>query len=770
MWTLVLGIPVGIVVGVVMLSGIFGQNTTVILLLAAISLAALYLVGPRFSDRLITVIRVVCLLLALIVGMSIGSLAKHRFQPMALDTNLTYYLTGTVTGVPRWGKYSRRYQVEAACVGSQAQQCDLYRSSLPLWPVVIEVTATGAQPELVPGQRLQIQVRPKQQQLQASPAAFDVKRWLLSTHTVARTALLKGSEVKLLGQRVFTLDRFRAQLNRYLADRREDPRWAGLTSYPVILALVSGDRSLMNDNHWDVFNRTGTTHLVAISGLHIGLVAAFAMFVLQPVFRRWRWFTNRYPASHGAVFGAWWVALFYTAMAGFALPTQRALIMLTVFVVLKLLGRARQLWFGLAAAFCLVLLWDPVACLSMGFWLSFTAVYLILWLIGGEVEKSSATSQWITVQLGLFVGLAPVLLWTVHSVSLVSALTNVVAIPVIGFVVVPVSLLWALLWSVFGDQVGFLLDWAAALQDGLLWLLQVSAGWRYSVWTVGERGFASMALAMVGVLWLVSAGVPGRIWGAVLMLPLLMPQVHGLGAYVMGAGSGRLVFHFEDRVVSLSRSHWPQPLASWQADLMAHWGIGIPPGAITVNNSKALWLSTGAVMSEFELSSNPLGARQLERMTYFDLCKQLPNDLDGEGEREGDNISMVPWLDTRYPKHCAVEIQWQGPRSTRQRWLYWPIDSVRVQRSLLKQLANERFDLILLDVGKGKSVEEGVLSLLKAGKSLIITMKPVPDALRTIMQQRGLQLHTITVDGYYSVPLAEPGSATLHESAEIGSK
>lgn len=757
MWALVLGIPFGIVIGVMGFAGLSTQIAPIILVLAAVFILFLNWPWGRRQAPHSTLAAALILLCSFLLGVALGTLAKQRFMPLQLDSGQSYFLTGTVTGVPQWGQFSRRYQIEASCLGSSAERCDVFENSLPFWPVRVELTLSRAQPDLVPGQELQIQVRARASRSQSSPAEFNVARWLLVSHTVARLALVKGSKVQVLGQSLWSVDRLRAGLNRYLAEQPETTTMAGLAAYPVILALVTGDRSLMSDRHWQVFNRTGTTHLVAISGLHIGLVATFTLFVMLPLLRRWRWFTNRYAASQGAVIIAWWVALFYTAMAGFALPTQRAMIMLTVFVVLKLLGRARQLWFGLAVAFCLVLVWDPVACLSMGFWLSFVAVYLILWLIGGEVERSSAVSQWLTVQLGLFVGLAPVLLWVVHSVSLVSVLTNLIAIPLIGFVVVPLSLLWASLWGVLGEQADFLLHLAALVHDGLLWFLQHCADWRYSVWTVGERSYGSMVLAMIGVLWLVSAGVPGRLWGILLMLPLLMPQTQGLGAYVMGAGSGRLVFQQEHTVLAISRSHWPQPIAGWQRDLLQMWGIGVPPGAIPLNHTRALWLAKQGTVSEFDLSSNWLGARQLERVHYSDLCRQ--------GSWGAGTIHLQQWQDKRFPAHCATEIQWAG-----QRWLYWPLEGSRAQKRLLQMLAQERFQVIVLDVGKGKQVEPSILDLLAPEEGRLISIKPVPQALQQAIELRGVKLHTVADDGYVFLPLEEAQARLLAESTENGTK
>ncbi|HCB38885.1 MAG TPA: hypothetical protein DEP79_04300, partial [Gammaproteobacteria bacterium] len=351
---MVLGLPVGILIAVLILPVYppgFGAYALIVLLL---SLAAA-VVCLRYGYPALRALRQISVLLAAsLAGVGLGTFVEQRLTPWGLQPGTTYYLTGTVSGVPKWGKYSRRYWLESECVGTRADRCDVFQNFLTLlWPVVVELTVSNPKVELQPGQTVRIQVQARSSRQDASPAQFNVARWLRTNHVVARVKLAKSSPVAVLSEPLVSVDRLRADLNRYLAMRSPQQGAggsSGLSPYPVLLALVTGDRALMEDRHWYVFNRTGTTHLVAISGLHVGLVAAFVTLVTLPLFRRWRWLTARYPASHGALILAWAAALYYTALAGFALPTQRALIMLSVFVLLKLTGKARQLWFGLALA------------------------------------------------------------------------------------------------------------------------------------------------------------------------------------------------------------------------------------------------------------------------------------------------------------------------------------------------------------------------------------------------------------------------------------
>ncbi|MEE2732732.1 MAG: ComEC/Rec2 family competence protein [Pseudomonadota bacterium] len=740
MWMWVLGVPLGIMLPVMILPSEFGQFSSIFMGLAATLGVVTWLSWQRGLAT--SKVLVMGFVTALLVGLGIGSLVKQRLSPWALEAGATYYLSGELFGVPQVSRFNSRYRIRVDCLGQTALDCSVFTDRLPgLWSVVVELSTAGQHPLLRPGQRIQVPVQPTAIRVQSSPAAFNVQRWLLSNHVVARVKLKKGAAVTPLGETWWSMDRVRTELNTVLARRMLASGEGGLSSYPVILALVSGDRSLMGDPHWEVFNRTGTTHLVAISGLHVGLVATLVTFLVLPLFRRWHGFTNRYPASHGALVVAWIACLFYSGLAGFAIPTQRALIMLSVYVLLKLTGRAQHLWFGLLVALTLVLLWDPVACLSLGFWLSFVAVYLILWLIGGGVSARSALSQWSQVQLGLFVGLAPALLYAVHSVSLVSAFTNALAIPVIGFVVVPLSLLWVTLWSLCGESAVFLLDAALWVSDGLLWFLQLISGWRYSVWTVGERSLASLILAMVGVLWLVSAGLPGRAWGVVLLLPMLLPQSSGNGLYIMGSGSGRMMLQSKSQVWSLSRSHWPQPIARWQSDLLSHWGVMIPMGEMPLHESRALWLARGGVFSEFELDTDAFGSRAVQSIHYGGLCSRAQWHSGG--------VQFERYPVAAKPERCALGLTWGQTRL-----LYWPLDTQRDQRQVIEQLAGEHFDAIVLDLGKGKAAIPELLSLLGHSGELI-AVKPLPEPLQEQVLDRGIPLHVIAEDGYYYRALPE---------------
>ena len=172
MWSMVLGLPVGILIAVLILPVYppgFGAYALIVLLL---SLAAA-VVCLRYGYPALRALRQISVLLAAsLAGVGLGTFVEQRLTPWGLQPGTTYYLTGTVSGVPKWGKYSRRYWLESECVGTRADRCDVFQNFLTLlWPVVVELTVSNPKVELQPGQtvRIQVQARSSRQEWNLEP-------------------------------------------------------------------------------------------------------------------------------------------------------------------------------------------------------------------------------------------------------------------------------------------------------------------------------------------------------------------------------------------------------------------------------------------------------------------------------------------------------------------------------------------------------------------------------------------------------------------------
>ena len=293
-----------------------------------------------------------------------------------------------------------------------------------------------------PGAAFDLVVRLKRPRGLVNPGGFDYARWLFQQGYGATGYVRDGggttANIGGLARQWLVL---RARLAESIRSAAPTPDSAAL-----LTALSIGERFGFAESHWRTLRRTGTSHLVAISGLHIGLVAGL-IFLLA------RWIALRMPvavASRNAEVAASACLLaggLYAALAGFTVPTQRALIMLVVAQLALLSRRSVDMSSGLSAAVLLVIAWDPAAPLSASFWLSFIAVALLWQLARSEYSRGEERDTWrpvagvARVQWYMSLGLVPVTALFFNEVSLISPFVNVIAIPLFSFVLVPLTLL-----------------------------------------------------------------------------------------------------------------------------------------------------------------------------------------------------------------------------------------------------------------------------------------------------------------------------------------
>jgi len=208
----------------------------------------------------------------------------------------------------------------------------------------------------------------------------------------------------------------------------------------LILALALGDRSALSETHAAQWRALGLSHLLVVSGLHVGLVAAWGWALGAGLGRLAQTLGSPWPAQHVAVGTALLAAAAYAALAGFAVPTQRALIAVTGFALCRVLGQSLSPWQALNLGLLGVSLLEPFAALSAGFWLSFAAVASILWLR----QWQPMLRGWrfaVALQCLLSFALLPLGSWWFGEVSWAAPVVNLLAVPVVGLWMVPLCLL-----------------------------------------------------------------------------------------------------------------------------------------------------------------------------------------------------------------------------------------------------------------------------------------------------------------------------------------
>ncbi|HEX5047753.1 MAG TPA: DNA internalization-related competence protein ComEC/Rec2 [Gammaproteobacteria bacterium] len=420
-------------------------------------------------------------------------------------------------------------------------------------PSRVRLTWYDPPPALTAGAELAIVARLRPPRGLRNPGGFDYERWLLVNGFGAsgyvrsgevvedgvgprgRTAASQASSSQPRGRNRETLGRtwlaFRATLAERIAAGSPDADSAAL-----LTALAIGERHLFSDEHWADFRRTGTSHLVAVSGTHVGLFGAVVFFVLRWLWIRLPQVVGRYDLEAAALASAAATA-YYAALTGFAVPAQRSLLMIVVALALLASRRRVGVSQGLSAALLAVLVVDPFAPLAASFWLSFVAVAIVLLLAAprrvrreGEYRVrriARALRDAVALQWSIGLALLPLTAWYFGEISTAGSLVNLAAIPWFNFVLVPLTLLATLACSfdaLASTVAPPLLHAAGVLAGYTVTALHAVAAQPWAAVTVPARAGA-LALAAAGALLALPAhALPGRRLAWLALVPMFLDR------------------------------------------------------------------------------------------------------------------------------------------------------------------------------------------------------------------------------------------------------
>ncbi len=388
--------------------------------------------------------------------------------------------------------------------------------------------------QVLPGSRWQFTLRLKQPYGVANPAGFDAERFF---HHQRVSAIASGSQGQLLSQPTWSVDLLRWHLRQQILSAFPDyPQAAGM-----LLALLTGDRAGIDAQAREHYAQSGISHLLAISGTHISLVALLAAIVVSRLVSRSPRLLQWMPLSRWTGGGALILACAYGILAGMDVPVQRALIMLGVLIVLRWLPMVLSSMQSLLIALFCVLMWDPLAVLSEGLWLSFIAVGLLIFgglRFGEEMPVASMLrAQWLATW-----GLLPITVAFFARFSLIGLVANLIAIPLVGFFVLPIGIIglglnvfsealavWCWSWPVYAlHYLGLAVAWAVALPAAYIDL------------HLPNQFLPLLVLSML--LLLMPRAMPGRYLCVLPLLAMCWPQpgmAYGqLRLVVMDVGQG----------------------------------------------------------------------------------------------------------------------------------------------------------------------------------------------------------------------------------------
>ena len=513
-------------------------------------MAVLARMGSRIDIRVRSAgMRASLFALALVAGGSWtawrAELRLSSFLPMAWEL-VDVEVRGVVHGLPQASEHAVRFVLEVERSDAPVPR----RIQLSWYAPRARFEAGGGVsraelPRVLPGERWTLTVRLRRPHGFANPHGFDYEGWLFE-RGIRATGYVREHpgnrlETGFVATPMNAIHRARAGLRERFLETLPDAEYAG-----ILVALAIGDQRAIPVEQWEVFRNTAVAHLVSISGLHVSLVALMCGGALAWFWRGVPWLVLRLPSRKAGACAGLLAAACYAVLAGLGLPTQRALIMLAVAALAMLLDRDTRPGAVMSLALLAVLVADPWAVLSAGFWLSFGAVAVIVFVVSGRLRPVGGWRAAVRVQLAITLATAPLLLLLFNGFSVVAPFANALAIPLVSFVIAPLSLASILL------PVPQLLEVAHGVTAFKMRYLEWLAASPQAMFRGPAAPFSLTLCALLAVVWiLLPRGVPARHMAWLAMLPLLLwqpprPQEGTFRAVVLDVGQG-LAVHVQTR-------------------------------------------------------------------------------------------------------------------------------------------------------------------------------------------------------------------------------
>ncbi len=420
-------------------------------------------------------------------------------------------------------------------------------------PSRVRLTWYDPPPTLAAGDELLVTARLRPPHGTRNPRGFDYEQWLTVNGYGATGYVRSGAVAPLIDTGAARWLRFRANVAARLEAAAPDADGAAL-----LIALALGERFRFTEQHWADFRRTGTSHLVAVSGMHVALLGLVVFAALRFACLRLPAPLNSYDLEVASA-GSLLATVYYAALTGFAVPAQRSLVMIAFALAALVSRRAVGAVQILAATMLAVLVWDPFAPQAASFWLSFGAVAILLALAMPRTlavkaqtlprRAGAAVLEFVRLQWWIGLGLVPMTVWYFGELSLVGPLVNIAAIPFFNLVLVPLAVLATVAVSV--DAIA---AWASPLAAIAGQVASVTVESLHAIAAAPAAAHSlplppwpALVVAAIGVAFAVGGSpLPGRRLAWLALLPLFVPVLRlpepgAARAVVLDVGHGLAV-------------------------------------------------------------------------------------------------------------------------------------------------------------------------------------------------------------------------------------
>ncbi|HEM7793588.1 TPA: DNA internalization-related competence protein ComEC/Rec2 [Acinetobacter nosocomialis] len=402
----------------------------------------------------------------------------------------------------------------------------------------------------------------------ATAGAFDQEKWFIQRNImfgfiVQHIEPLSRDEIYRLGYQQHSreqqsfFNRFQINIEKVRLNFRHLLQNSSLHQKGLILALLTGDESLLSDETQIQFKQLGIAHLLAISGPHVLIFAMMLSWFCHQVICRYYpqiylWKPKQVLMAIPCCFGV----LIYTAFVGFEIPALRTLLSVFIFISFILLKQPLKPFALLLYSASLLLLMDPFSVLSAGFWLSYGACFILLRIYQTIVQIPDQhflslrskmifmTKVLIESQGKIFIALSPLTLLFFQQISWVAPLTNIVAVPIVGGIIVPLNILAACTWFIakpFGNMLFYFNDILLSILLSCLGLLEKLS---LPLQGISLTPLALFAVSLGILILFLPKGILPKTWGMLCCLPLIVVNKTNqpIQLHILDVGQGQAIF------------------------------------------------------------------------------------------------------------------------------------------------------------------------------------------------------------------------------------